>query len=298
MSIRHTDSISTGLGPARHTVATRFGEVAYLRAGEGPSALFVHGVFLNGDLWRHQLEGLGDLRQCLAVDLLAHGGSARPEPAELTIESQVEMVIDVLDRLGIDRVDLVGNDSGGAIAQLVVARVPDRVRSLVLTNCDAHDNWPPQAFRPIFDLARAGGLAETAQALAADPEAARAALASGVEDAGALSDETVAAFFAPFADPTGAEAIQRYVAGMDSAVTVAIRDDLARFHGRTLIVWGTADEFFDVRWALWLAETIPGTVRCVELAGAKLFFPLERPEFTEELRAFWSEAEPVAPGAA
>ena len=95
------------------------------------------------------------------------------------------MVMDVLDGLGLDQVDLVGNDSGGAIAQLVAARVPERVRSLTLTNCDTHDNWPPEAFRPIFDLARAGELADAAQALAADPEAGRAALASGFEDPGA-----------------------------------------------------------------------------------------------------------------
>jgi pimeloyl-ACP methyl ester carboxylesterase len=85
---------------------------------------------------------------------------------------------------------------------------------------------------------------------------------------------------------------------MDSAVTVAIRDDLARFDRPTLIVWGTGDDFFDVRWAHWLAETIPGTVRCVELEGAKLFFPLERTAFTDELRAFWTEADPAGPGAA
>jgi len=60
-------------------------------------------------------------------------------------------------------------------------------------------------------------------------------------------------------------------------VTIAIRDDLAGLQVPTLIVWGTADQFFDVAWARWLAATIPGTVRCVELEGAKLFFPLERP---------------------
>jgi pimeloyl-ACP methyl ester carboxylesterase len=272
-------------------VTTRFGPVACLEAGQGPAALFVHGVFLNADLWRHQLDALGDIRRCVAVDLLGHGQSPPPTTGAMTIETQVEMIVDLLDRLGIDQVDLVGNDSGGAIAQLVVAHIPDRVRSLVLTNCDTHDNWPPEAFRPIFDLARSGELAAAAQALAADPAAARTALASGFEDPDALSDQTVASFFAPFADRSGAEALQTYVAGMDSAVTVAIEADLARFDARTLIVWGTGDEFFDVRWAHWLAETIPGTVRCVELEGAKLFFPLERTAFTDALRTFWSEAE-------
>jgi pimeloyl-ACP methyl ester carboxylesterase len=279
-------------------VATRFGPVSYLEAGTGPAALFVHGVFLNGDLWRHQLEGLADIRRGVAVDLLAHGESVNPGPDRLTIEAQVQMVMDVLGGLGIDQVDLVGNDSGGAIAQLVATRSPERVRSLTLTNCDTHDNWPPEAFRPIFDLARAGGLTEAAQALAADPVAARAALASGLEDPTALPPATVSSFLAPFGDPARAEALQAYVARMDSAVTVAVRDDLARFDRPTLVVWGTADDFFDVRWAHWLAETIPGTVRCVELEGAKLFFPLERPAFTEELRAFWTGSPPPDLGAA
>lgn len=288
---------SSGIGP-RQTVSTGFGPVSYVESGEGPPALFVHGVFLSADLWRHQLEDLGDLRRCLAVDLLAHGGSPSPGSDRMTIDSQVDMVVEVLDELGLDRVDLVGNDSGGAIAQLIAARHPDRVESLVLTNCDAHDNWPPEAFGPIVDLARSGALVEAVQALAIDPDAARSALASGLENPAALPDEVVASFFARFADRSSAEALQAYVAGMDSAVTVAVRDDLARFDRPTLIVWATADDFFDVRWAHWLAETIPGTVRCVELAGAKLFFPLERPEFTSELRAFWSELDRAEVGAA
>ena len=287
MSISTTDSIHTTAG-IRKVVPTRFGPVSYLESGRGPAALFVHGVFLNGDLWMHQLDELGDLRRCLAVDLLAHGGSVRPDTRLMTIDAQVDMVADFVDALGIDRVDLVGNDSGGAIAQLVATRLPDRVRSLTLTNCDVHDNWPPEAFRPIFELARAGGLADAAQALSADPEAARAALASGLEDPGALPPRTLSSFFAPFAERTGAEALQAYVAAMDCAATVAIRDDLARFERPTLVVWGTGDEFFDVRWARWLAQTIPGTVRSVELDGAKLFFPLERGELSGELRAFWS----------
>ncbi len=302
MSIRPTVSTSRTVRSAdirpRQTVETGFGQVSYLEAGEGQPALFVHGVFLNADLWHRQLEELGDLRRCLAVDLLAHGGSDNPGPDRMTIDAQVAMVVEFLDGLSIDRVDLVGNDSGGAIAQLVAARHPDRVHSLVLTNCDAHDNWPPEAFRPIVDLARAGALVEAVQTLAADPEAGRGALASGLEDPAALPDESVASFFAPFADQPTAEALQAYVAGMDSAVTVAVRDDLARFDRPTLIVWGTADDFFDVAWAHWLAETIPGTVRCVELPEAKLFFPLERPDFTEELRAFWSAIDRRDPGAA
>jgi pimeloyl-ACP methyl ester carboxylesterase len=286
---------------SRRTVETRFGVVSYLEAGQGPPAVFVHGVFLNADLWRYQLEGLAGLRRCLAVDLLGHGESGWPEGAQLTFDLQAEMILAFLDALGLDSVELVANDSGGGIAQLVAARGPGRLRTLTLTNCDTDDNWPPAAFAPIVELARAGALVDALRLVGADPEAARSTLASGLERPEELSSEMILGFLGPFArSEARAEAIQGFVAGMDNAVTIAIRDDLARLQVPTLIVWGTADAFFDVGWARWLAATIPGTVRCVELEGAKLFFPLERPsELNRELRALWTGAgspPPTGPG--
>jgi pimeloyl-ACP methyl ester carboxylesterase len=273
----------------RRTAQTRCGDIAYLESGAGPAAVFIHGVFLNADLWRHQLDDLADIRRCVAIDLLAHGQSACPEPGQMTIDLQVEMVLAFLDALSLGAVDLVANDTGGAIAQLVAVRAPARIRSLTLTNCDVHDNWPPAAFAPVHDLARQGLLVDALAAVAADPAAARSALSSGFERPDDITDQTIAGFLGPFgASPARAQAVQEYVAGMDHGVTVAIKDDLARFHSPTLIVWGTADVFFDVAWARWLAATIPGTVRCVEVDGARLFFPLERPaEFNREIRDLW-----------
>jgi pimeloyl-ACP methyl ester carboxylesterase len=273
----------------RQSAPTKYGDVSFIESGHGPAAVFIHGVFLNADLWRHQIEGLGDLRRCLAVDLLGHGGSPYLGADELSMSLQADMIVAFLDALGLDSVDLIGNDSGGAIAQLVVALVPERIRTLTLTNCDTHDNWPPPAFAPIVELARQGALADGLRALAVDPDTARNSLSSGFEHPEDLSDEQVQGFFGPIGSSDArAEAIQCYVAGMDNRVTVAIRDDLAAFRSPTLIVWGTADEFFDVKWARWLAATIPGTVRCVEMEGAKLFFPMERPlALNEEIRALW-----------
>jgi pimeloyl-ACP methyl ester carboxylesterase len=157
----------------RSLVATpTFGRIAYGESGTGPDALFIHGVFLNADLWGNQVAALSDVRHCIAVDLLAHGDSPCP-PGHLTIEVQAAMVVEFLDSLGIDQVDLVGNDTGGAVAQMLAARHPDRVRSLTLTNSDVHDNFPPEAFLPIKDLATQGLLAEGIAALAVDPVAVR-----------------------------------------------------------------------------------------------------------------------------
>jgi pimeloyl-ACP methyl ester carboxylesterase len=282
MSLLHTDSLP------RRTVTTSFGEIAYAEAGSGPVALFVHGVFLHADVWKHQLGELGDLRRCVAVDLLAHGASDEGSGA-LTMSEQADMVLAFMDALGIEGADLVGNDTGGAIVQLICARAPGRVTTATLTNCDTDDNLPPKGFLPIQDMAKAGLLADGLAALANDPGAARRGLASGLEDPDSLDDATATGFFAPFATRSRAMAVQAYVAGMEPSVTVAVRDGLAKFEAPTLIVWGTGDEFFDVSWARWLESTIPGTVGVVELPGAKLFFPLERPrDFNRELRLFWT----------
>lgn len=289
MSLSTTNSLSRF--SERRLASTAQGEIAYREAGSGPAAIFIHGLFMNADVWDAQLRDLADLRRCIAPDLLAHGQSALGAGGELTMTRQAEMVISFIDAVAGDgQVDIVGNDTGGAIAQLVAVAIPDRVRSLTLTNCDTDENLPPASFGPILDLARAGQLAGALAAVAASPELARASLASSLEHPEAIGDDVLTGFFAPFTDPARAAAVQAYVAGMNNEVTVAIRDSLARMQAPTLIVWGTGDEFFDLSWARWLADTIPGTVRLVTVDGGRLFFPLERPaELNGPLRELWQE---------
>jgi pimeloyl-ACP methyl ester carboxylesterase len=289
MSHSQTESRSTSQ-PVR-TVTTASGDITYSAAGSGPAAVFVHGVFLSHRFWDGQLAGLADTRRCLAPDLLAHGGSdIRPAGGgALDLLAQAQMIVDFMDALGLAEADLVGNDTGGAITQMVAANTPGRVRSLTLTNCDTHDNWPPPPFQPVIDLARQGALAPALPALATDAAQVRGALGGSFEHPDQIPDEVLLAFTAPFTDPERAAALQDYLAGMDNAVTVAIRDKLARFQAPTQMVWGTADKFFSMAWAQWLADTIPGTRRVVPVEGALLFFPLERPgDLNRALREFWT----------
>src|ERR1700674_4451425 len=127
------------------SVETPSGRISYASAGSGPAALFVHGVLLNSYLWRYQLAGLSDVRRCIAVDLLAHGDTEIAPDQDVSVTANAKMLKEFLDALKIDQVDLVGNDSGGGIAQIFAALNPERVRSFTLTNCDTHDNWPPEA---------------------------------------------------------------------------------------------------------------------------------------------------------
>src|ERR1700720_2468353 len=135
-----------------HSVETPSGRISYASAGSGPVAFFVHGVVLNKHLWRHQLAGLSDIRRCIAVDLLAHGDTEIAPDQDVSVTANAKMLKEVLDALKIDQVDLVGNDSGGGIAQIFAALNPELVRTLTLTNCDTHDNWPPEAFQPFVDM--------------------------------------------------------------------------------------------------------------------------------------------------
>src|SRR6185503_10573087 len=161
------------------SVKTASGTIAFAEQGQGPVALFVHGVLLNRHLWRHQLAALLDIRRCIAPDLLAHGDTEIAAAQDVSVTANATMLREFLDALHIDQVDLVGNDSGGGIAQIFAAHNPQRVRSLTLTNCDAHDNWPPEAFKPFLEMAAAGGLPGTLDALVKDKNIYRSPQALG-----------------------------------------------------------------------------------------------------------------------
>jgi len=279
--------------PSRGSVKTPSGRISYVEQGTGPVALFVHGVLLNGHLWRHQLAALPDIRRCIAVDLLAHGETEIEPGQDVSATANAEMLKQFLDALKIDQVDLVANDSGGGISQIFAALYPERVRTLTLTDCDTHDNWPPEAFKPFLAMAAKGGLRDTLEAMLADKNVYRSpqALGPAYEHPERLSDESIEAYLRPLLrTEQRLRELERFLAAFDNKHTVAIAGRLRALQAPTLIVWGTDDVYFDVKWSHWLAETIPGTRRRVEFEGARIFFPEERSEeFNRELRAHWLE---------
>jgi pimeloyl-ACP methyl ester carboxylesterase len=276
-------------------VATPSGRISYVETGTGPVALFVHGTLLNGYLWRHQLEHLADVRRCIAVDLLAHGRTQIAPTQDVSSTANATMLVEFLDALEVDRVDLVGNDTGGGIDLIFAAHHPERVRSLALTDCDVHDNWPPEAFKPFLAMAAQGGLRDALTRMLANKSFFRSeqALGPAFERADLVTDDTIEAYLAPFfSSPQRIPDLERFLAAFDSAQTVAVEAQLRALTAPTLVVWGTDDVYFDVEWARWLSQAIPGARRLVELDGARLFLPSERwGRFNEELRAHWAAAE-------
>ncbi len=277
------------------------GRIAYFERGTGPVALFVHGVPLNGYHWRHVIEKVRHRRRCIAIDLMGLGYTEIAPRQDVSFTAQARMIAEVIDALGIDRIDLVANDSGGAIAQIFAAGHPDRLKSLVLTNCDVHDGWPPPQVLPIIERARNGTLSAIFQPLRDRPDLARerylrgesAALFRSYADPSILSDELIRLYLQPLlSSPQRIDAFQRYWLAFDNAQTVAIHPKLKRLDVPTLIVWGLADIFFDRKWAYWLKETIPGAERVIEVPDGRLFFPEDRPEaLTGPMLKFWDEAD-------
>ena len=143
----------------------------------------MHGVLVNADLWRNVIWDVADVRRCIAPDLPAHGAtpvsSATPRPT-CPSTGLAAMLDELCERLGLDQVDVVANDTGGAVAQVFAARYPGRIRTLTLTNCDVHDNFPPELFKPFVALAEAGEFGPMVAAMAGDLALARSEVGFGM----------------------------------------------------------------------------------------------------------------------
>ena len=282
----------SGFDEHRHTVTTPSGEISYVDVGSGPVALFVHGIATNAYIWHDLIALLADTRRCVAVDLPLHGHSPATPEQSLTVGGYADVLAEVCERLDLRPVDLVGHDTGGAIAQVLAAGHPELIRTLTLTNCETQDNIPPAEMAATVEAARAGHLAPTAPTILADPAAARAFFAVGYQNPQVLSQEMVEAFLEPvIGTPAAAARFQDLIAGLGPDDLRAAEPGLRGLHAPTLIVWATDDQFFDPKWAHWLQATIPGAGEVVEFADAKLFFPHERAaDLAPHLRRHWTSA--------
>ena len=271
------------------------GPVAYVDHGprEAPAALFIHGVLVNADLWRNVVWDVADVRRCIAPDLPAHGATPIPPEgpsADLTLNGHAARLDELCASLGLDQVDVVGNDTGGAVAQVFAARYPGRIRTLTLTNCDVHENFPPELFKPFVEMAEAGELGPVVVAMADDYAVLRSEAGLGMAYASPaeLSDELLTSYVGPFA-ADGGKGLERFLVAPRAEELIAVAPLLAELQAPVQVAWGTADVFFEPAWAERLRELIPATERVTLVPDAMLFWPDERAaELVALLRDFWA----------
>jgi len=279
---------------ARRYAKTRFGRIAYVDRGRGDVVLFLHGFPLNSYQWRGAIDRLQGERRCIAADFMGLGYTEVAPGQSVAPDAQVEMLVALLDHLSVGKVDLVANDSGGAVAQLFVARHPERVRTLLLTTCDAEFDSPPPLVIPVIEAARKGTFAtDTFVPQINDKHYARTDK-NGIGPfcftyPEKLADETIDYYFKPLvATPERTKLTNAYAIGLDPNPLVGIEAKLKKCTLPVRIVWGTGDPIFKQESADYLANTFPNARGVRRIEGAKLFFPEEFPDvIVEELRALW-----------
>ena len=278
---------------SRRFARTAFGRIAYVERGAGPAALFVHGLPLNGFQWRGALERLSPYRRCIAADSMGLGYSEIPDGQSVAPEAQAEMLAAFLDTLGVTAVDLVGSDSGGAVAQIFVARYPSRVRTLLLTNCDVHEDSPPPALRPVIEASRAGTFADDVLAPQLQ-DGKNARLTTGLggccyTNPANLTDEAIDCYLTPIvSSPRRKAQFHAYCVALERNPLLAIEPALKRCQVPLRVVWGTGDTIFDPSGPDWLDRTFPRSRGVRRVEGANLFFPEEMPDIVaEEARRLW-----------
>ena len=253
--------------------------------------LFVHGVGSSSYLWRNVIDLLDGERRCVAVDLPLHGYTPAAADQDFTLPGLARFVADCCDALELTDIDMVANDTGGAVTQVFAAGHAERLHTLTLTNCEAHDNVPPKALLPAVLLARLGLHARLAPRLMAHdiPRTRKRMYGRVYQDIANLPEDIARVWLeAQIGSAEAARQSQRLLTSLHARDLLAAEPALARLQVPTLIVWGTGDMFFRRKWAYWLRDTIPGATEVVELDGARLFFPDERaPELTAALRRHW-----------
>ena len=246
---------------------TPAGRVRYWECGTGTPIVFVHGLLTNSLLWRKVVPELAERHRCIVPDFpLGSHSEAMGADADLTPDGLVAVIVAVLDELGLERAVLVGNDTGGALSQLVAARHPERVAGLVLTNCDAYDNFPPRIFAPLMMSARVpGGLAVLSQLLRIRT-LWRLPIAFGWLAKHPLHPGVVTAWLQPSRTDRGVRRdLATAIIGIDPRSTVEAARQLATFDRPVLLAWASEDRLFPIAHAHRLAEELPdATVEPVE----------------------------------
>lgn len=268
------------------------GTIRYREAGAGAPVVFVHGFLANGHLWRHVVPLLAGQFRCIAPDWPL-GGHTTPMPpdADLTPRGLARLVGDFLTGLDLREVTLVGNDTGGAICQLVIAHHPERIGRLVLTNCDAFEHFPPPLLLPFkWGGAVPGFTAGLAHLLRLYP--ARRLLSASV--ARRRPDPAVLdAYFTPLIrDRRVRRDVTKVLRAISNRATLEAARAFPTFRKPVLLAWGEDDVLFPIRDAERLQRTFPDA-RLARVARARTFVSEDQPRRLAELiAAFLRETAP------
>jgi pimeloyl-ACP methyl ester carboxylesterase len=280
------------LGEARE-LRLPHGTIRYREVGNpaAPPVVFVHGLLVNGLLWRDVAPRLAGEARCIVPDWPLGSHEVPLAPGAGNAPGDVaRLVADVLAALDLHDVTLVGNDSGGAICQLVVTRHRERIGRLVLTNCDAYENFLPPLFRYLQWVARVPGLPRVALQSLRIPALRHLPTAYGALTKRPLPRDVEDAYVAPVLRDRGVlRDTVAFLRGIDKRETLAAAERFGEVDIPVLLAWAPEDRSFKLRYAERMAAAFPHA-RLETIADAKTFVPEDQPQRLAELiRSFIRE---------
>jgi pimeloyl-ACP methyl ester carboxylesterase len=267
------------LGPARTIDLGGGRRIRAHATGDGPPIVFVHGALVNANLWRKVVARLaGDFR-CVALDLpLGSHTLPMPAGADLTPYGLADLIADAIEALGLEDVTLVGNDTGGALSQILVTRRPERIGRLVLTSCDYRETFPPAMFAYFKPAAMIPGGLKALMLPMRLRAPRRLPFAFGWLVKRPLDREAEDSYVLPAMRIPGIEAdLKRVIRGIDKRYTIEAADRLKGFEKPALIAWSREDRFFKREHAEGLLRDLP-QARLEWIDDARTFSAEDNPE--------------------
>ncbi|MDO6748163.1 alpha/beta fold hydrolase [Gilvimarinus sp. 1_MG-2023] len=226
--------------------------IAYMDQGEGPVVILLHGIPTSGLLWRNIVPTLAQSHRVIVPDMLNYGRSDKPLDSNVSIAAQSDVLLRLMDALGIRSADLVAHDIGGGVAQILATRHPERINRLVLADAVCFDSWPIPEFEPLQKPE-----AENDMSPEELEKMLRDFLPQGMHNTDNATEALADMIVAPWQGETGKAAFFRNIRRLNPEYTLAIADDLANIQHKTLVLWGKHDSFQKPGYAEKLSGTLP-----------------------------------------